>query len=95
MEAMAALLGASIAGSTHLTKAGTRVVVNTSREPFSNWALSVIEDGFVIALGFLALKYPLAAGVVAIAGLTLIVFFARWLFAAARRRWRTARPTSD
>lgn len=90
MEAVVALIGASIAGTTHVTKAGTRVVANTSPEPFSNWVLSVMEDGFVIALGVLALKYPLAAAVVVIVGLTLIVLFARWIVIAFRRRFLRA-----
>src|SRR5258705_1886025 len=42
--ALAALLGGSIALTTHVTKAGTRAAANTSPEPFSNWVLSVGED---------------------------------------------------
>ena len=64
MTALVALLGGTVAAGAHATKAGTRVVVNTSPEPFSNWILSLAEDGFVVALGLLALKYPLAALVV-------------------------------
>src|SRR3954464_15198257 len=48
MEARVALAGGALAASSHLTKAGTRAVVNTSPEPFSNWLLSLSEDGFVI-----------------------------------------------
>jgi hypothetical protein len=90
MQAMVALIGAGIAGTTHLTKAGTRVAVNASPEPFSNWTLSVLEDGFVVALGLLALQYPLVAGLVALVGLVLIGLFARWIIRAVRRRFRRA-----
>jgi hypothetical protein len=82
---LAALLGGAVAASTHMTKAGSRAIVNTSPEPFSNWFLSLAEDGFVVGLGFVALKYPLVALAVAILLLALIVLFARVLFRAMRR----------
>src|ERR671913_511767 len=72
-ETMVALLGGALAASTHLTKSGTRVMANASPEPFSNWALSIGEDVFVVGLGFLALKYPAVAAVVVIVGLVLII----------------------
>ena len=68
-----------------MTKAGSRAIVNTSPEPFSNWFLSLAEDGFVVGLGFVALKYPLVALAVAVLLLALIVLFARVLFRAMRR----------
>ena len=76
IQAAAALAGAALASSSHLAKAGTRVAANTSPEPFTNWILSLSEDGFVIALGVLALKYPLAAPVIVIAGVVVIVALA-------------------
>jgi hypothetical protein len=89
-QTLVALVGAALAASTHLTKAGTRAVANTSPEPFSNWILSVSEDGFAIGLGLLALKYPLAAAIVVLVCLALIVVFAHWLVRAVRRRFRGA-----
>lgn len=82
MQAVIALAGAALAASTHLTKAGTRAVVNTSPEPFSNWILSLSEDGFVVGLGLLALKYPLAAAMVVVAALAIMLFLASWLVKA-------------
>ena len=93
-RAVAALVGGTLAASTHLTKASTRAVANTSPEPFSNWFLSFIEDAFVIGLGALTLKYPAAAAVVVLVCLVLIVAFASWIIRAVRR-WlvqRTAAP---
>jgi uncharacterized protein DUF4126 len=84
------LLGGALAASTHLTKASTRAVVNTSPEPFSNWFLSFMEDAFVIGLGALALKFPAAAAVVVIVCLAMIVWFASWIVRALRRRLRRA-----
>ena len=89
MQVAVGLVGAALATSTHLTKAGTRAVVNTSPEPFSNWILSFSEDGFVIGLGFLALKYPVAAAIVVLAALAVMLTFAGWLLRAIRRAFRT------
>jgi hypothetical protein len=87
VEGLVALIGGSLAATTHFSKAGTRAVVNTSPEPFSNWILSLGEDVFVVGLGILALKYPAAAALVVIACLVLIVVFAGWIIRAVRRRW--------
>lgn len=88
IEGLIALLGGSIAAGTHFTKAGTRAVANTSPEPFTNWFLSLTEDAFVIGLAALALKYPVAAAFVVLAGIVLMIVFAAWIIAAVRKRWR-------
>ena len=87
-ETLVAVLGGALAASTHLTKSGTRVMANASPEPFSNWALSIGEDMFVVSLGFLALKYPAVAAVVVIVCLALIIAFSAWILRAVRRRFR-------
>jgi hypothetical protein len=89
-QALVALLGGTVAASSHLTKAGTRVVANSSPEPFSNWILSFGEDAFVVGLGVLALQYPLAALTVSALALAVIVFAAVWLLRAVRRRFQRA-----
>jgi hypothetical protein len=86
-KVMIGLLGAALASSTHLSKAGTRAVANASPEPFTNWILSVTEDLFVVGLGALALKYPAAAAVVVLVCVALIVSFAAWIARALRRRF--------
>jgi hypothetical protein len=90
VQAFAALAGAALGSSSHLAKAGTRIVANTSPEPFSNWILSLSEDGFVVALGLVALKYPVAAAVIVIVAVVGIVASARWLWRMARRRGQRA-----
>jgi hypothetical protein len=92
---VAGLVGGAVATSSHLTKAGTRAMVNTSPEPFSNWALSLTEDAFVLGLGYLALQYPVAALVVSLAVLLGILTFSVVLLRAAGRwlgRWRQPAP---
>jgi len=56
----AGILGGGVAATTHSIKAGTRVLINTSPEPFSNWTASVVEDLAVIGGIFAMLRYPLA-----------------------------------
>jgi len=93
-EVLIGLMGGTLAAGTHFSKAGTRALANTSPEPFSNWILSLSEDGFVIMLGLIALKYPIIAAVVVALGVVVIVMFAAILVRAIRRRWARARPAS-
>ncbi|MBC8207932.1 MAG: DUF4126 domain-containing protein [Desulfobulbaceae bacterium] len=55
----AGILGGTISATSHTIKAGSRVLINTSPEPFSNWAASVTEDVAVIGGIWTALNYPL------------------------------------
>ena len=72
---VAAILGGSLAATSHFTKAGTRAAANTSPEPFSNVALSLAEDVAVGGLLWLVMTYPWVAA--AIVG--LLVLLALWL----------------
>jgi hypothetical protein len=55
----AALLGGGMAASTHAAKSGTRVLINASPEPVTNWITSLGEDAAVIIGLWTALHYPL------------------------------------
>jgi hypothetical protein len=90
-ETVVALLGGALAASTHFSKAGTRAIANASPEPFTNWALSIGEDIFVVSLGLLALKYPAAAAIVVFVGLALILLLSVWMVRAIRRRFARSR----
>ena len=92
VEALVALLGGAAAAGSHLTKTSTRAAANTSPEPFSNWILSIGEDLFVVGLGFLALRYPIAALVVAGTLLVLIVLFAAVIIRKVRGWFRRRAP---
>ena len=89
VEGLVALLGGAVAASSHLTKAGTRVAVNASPEPFSNWILSLLEDLFVMVFAWVTLAHPVVALAVAIVLLILIAIFARSLVRAVGRVVRT------
>jgi hypothetical protein len=56
---IAGLLGGTLAAGSHLAKTGTRALINTSPEPFSNIAASVAEDGVVIGGLILAFAHPI------------------------------------
>jgi hypothetical protein len=87
-QGMIALLGGLVAAGSHATKAGTRVVANTSPEPVSNWVLSLLEDGLVVGLGVLAMQFPLAALAVTLLLLVAMAMLAVTLVRALRRRFR-------
>jgi len=58
VEIAAAIMGGSMAAGTHAVKAGTRVLINTSPEPFSNWLASVSEDIAVIGGVWACINHP-------------------------------------
>jgi len=57
---IAALLGGTLAATSHFAKATTRAAVNTSPEPFSNIGLSLAGDAAVPAALWLAFTHPWA-----------------------------------
>ena len=83
-ELTAALLGGSLAATSHLTKASTRLVINTSPEPMSNWTASIIEDMAVIGGLWASLTYPWAFVIFVI----VFVLFAIWILP---KLWRAIR----
>lgn len=60
VQLAAMLVSGGLATATHATKAGSRVLINTSPEPVSNWTASLLEDITVIGGLWTALHYPLA-----------------------------------
>ncbi len=74
----AGLVGGSSALASHVVKAGTRMAVNTSPEPFSNVIVSLAEDLGVAGIVTFAIFNPEAAAIIAgvllLAGLTVLYF---------------------
>ena len=58
LEIAAGILGGGIAATSHATKAGTRLFLNTSPEPFTNWSASLTGDFLVLSGLWTALKHP-------------------------------------
>ena len=55
----AALLGGTLAAGTHGMKAGSRLLINTSPEPLTNWSASIVEDIMVIGGIWTAVNHPM------------------------------------
>lgn len=71
----AAIVGGGLAAGAHATKAGSRVLINTSPEPFSNWFTSLGEDLLVVLGLWTALNHPL----IFLALLLVFVLLMVWL----------------
>ena len=80
----AGILGGTLAGSSHFAKSGARALINTSPEPFSNWAASFSEEGLVALALWLAFTYP----VLSLCVLAVLLVCALWLIVAL---WRYLR----
>lgn len=94
---VAALLGGSLAATSHLAKATTRAAANTSPEPFSNIGLSLLGDSVVPAALWLSWEYPaaffFALGVVVVVMLGVIWVLGRFLRGVlSRMRGRAVAP---
>lgn len=59
LEIAAGILGGSAAAASHATKTGTRLIINTSPEPVSNWTASISEDVMVVGGLWTALHHPI------------------------------------
>jgi len=84
----AALLAGGVALTTHGTKASARAAINTSPEPFSNWALSFGEDLLAVWLSWIASAHPIATIVLVAVLVALCAFLLFHLFRFARKAFR-------
>ncbi|MBS1143413.1 MAG: putative rane protein [Proteobacteria bacterium] len=71
----AGLIGGTITAGTHFAKAGSRLAINTSPEPFSNWIASFGEEGMVLG----GLWAMLASPLVFLGLLVVFLLLAGWL----------------
>ncbi|MFE0524118.1 DUF4126 domain-containing protein [Streptomyces sp. NPDC058954] len=89
-DVVAGLVGGSTALASHTVKAGTRMAVNTSPEPFSNIVISIAEDLGVGGIVTFAMFHPLAAaslaGALLLTGLVVLVFLVSRIRRFLRRR---------
>lgn len=90
-QALYASVGGGSALASHLVKAGNRLAINSSPEPFSNIVVSLGEDLTVAGVVTLAVFHPWIALTLAsfffLVGLTLMIL----LFSLVRRGWRRRR----
>ncbi|MGZ8161130.1 MAG: DUF4126 domain-containing protein [Methylobacter sp.] len=74
VELAAAIMGGGLAAGSHATKAGSRVLINTSPEPFSNWVASISEDAVVITGVWACINHPVLF-LIALAGFILLMIW--------------------
>jgi hypothetical protein len=79
---LAALLGGSLAVTTHTTKLGLRYVIDASPEPVSSGIMSVAELGLVVTIAIALWQYPFLT-------LTFALLVLLLLIAMVRVIWRT------
>jgi hypothetical protein len=84
-QVLAALLGGSVALTSHAAKASTRAAANVSPEPFSNWVLSLTEDGIAFLLVWLVSSHPVIGLVLALL-LTVAAIVIIWKLSRLIRR---------
>ncbi|RDH85416.1 MAG: DUF4126 domain-containing protein [endosymbiont of Escarpia spicata] len=84
-EFAAFLVGGTMAASSHLTKTGSRILINTSPEPVTNWTASVAEDVAVIGGLWAALHYPIAFLVLLGVFLLLVIWLLPKIWRALKR----------
>ena len=75
VQVAAFIVGGGLAASSHAVKAGTRVLLNASPEPITNWTASVTEDLVVVGGLWVALNHP----AIFLIALTLIIGLTLWL----------------
>lgn len=80
----AAIVGGVLSAGSHAGKAGIRVLINSSPEPFTNWTASVLEDILVISGLWLALTHPYLF-------LLLLVGFVLFMLWLLPRLWKAIR----
>ena len=91
LELMALLAGGSIALIAHGTKATTRLAINASPEPFSNWAASITEDLTVFGSLWLMFNHPIVMIILVLVFLALVAWLVPKIYRLAKRGFQALR----
>jgi len=75
MVVASGILGGTISAGTHATKSGSRLLINASPEPVSNWVASITEDVAVIGGVWAALVHPWTFLLFLIGFIILMIWF--------------------
>ena len=93
LVAVAAILGGVIASGTHIAKSGTRALINTSPEPFSNWAASLGEEALLLGGLWIMFVHPLIFLVALMLFILLLLWLIPRVYCAMRGLFRAQRET--
>jgi hypothetical protein len=88
VEIAAALLGGSLAAGTHATKAGTRVMINTSPEPVSNWVASIGEDVVVVTGVWASINHPVSFLIALVLFVILMIWYLPKIWVGVKKVFR-------
>lgn len=91
LEIAAGLVGGSMATISHVTKASSRALINTSPEPLSNWAASLGEDVMVLGGLWTMLNFPLVFIILMVIFIGVIIWLLPKLFRALKAVFRKIR----
>jgi len=88
MELAAAIVGGGLATTTHVTKTGSRLLINTSPEPMTNWIASITEDVVVILGIWTAVQNPWLFVLLLVLFLLLLVWLLPKIWRALKKAGR-------
>jgi hypothetical protein len=91
LELAALLAGGSIALAAHGMKATTRLAINASPEPFSNWAASITEDIAVFGSLWMIFHHPIVMMILVGTFIALTVWLVPKIFRLAKRGFQALR----
>ncbi len=91
LELAALLAGGTVALAAHGTKATVRLAINTSPEPFSNWAASFAEDVTVLGSIWMVFNHPILMLILVVSFMALVVWLVPKLFRLAKRGFQVLR----
>ena len=91
LELAALLAGGTVALAAHGTKATVRLAINTSPEPFSNWAASFAEDVTVLGSIWMIFNHPILMLILVVSFMALVVWLVPKLFRLAKRGFQALR----
>lgn len=87
----AGILGGAVTSVTHLAKSGSRALINTSPEPFSNWGASFGEEALLAGGMWAAVMYPLAFLLALALFMLVSILLLPRLWRAMRGAWQRLR----
>ena len=85
LETAALLAGGSIALAAHGTKATSRLAINSSPEPFSNWTASFVEDVAVLGGIWIIFNHPWLMLALVCVFLALMIWIVPKIFRLSKR----------
>lgn len=88
---MALIVGGMLSAGSHGLKMSTRIFINTSPEPFSNWAASTLEDILVVAGIMTALRHPIIFLLLLALFVALVIWLIPKLFSAIKSAFMRVR----